>query len=223
MPLQRISAAINALDTPELRNALTDYRDLMERSEISLRTYQQAQKVLLTHVERAISELPVQNHISVPSERLQGLLQSRNIALFFENLYREISQLIMPVSNEYPLNSHSYVEQAQQYITEHLAQPISLDQIADTLRISGGHLSRLFNEYLGESFIDYVTRVRMERMCELLLKSDESIQQIARDVGLINVSYCIRRFKQTYGMTPGQYRQINRTGSSSSSDAHQRS
>ena len=36
MPLQRISAAINALDAPELHNALTEYRDLMERSEISL-------------------------------------------------------------------------------------------------------------------------------------------------------------------------------------------
>ena len=56
------------------------------------------------------------------------------------------------------------------------------------------------------TILDYITLLRIEKAKKLIENSGESIQYISEQVGYINVSSFIRRFKQVTGKTPGEFR-----------------
>lgn len=99
----------------------------------------------------------------------------------------------------------SAIEAAKQYIEEHLAGDLSLDAVSSKVYISPKYLSRLFKEELGVTYTDYVTARRMEHAKALLEKSSMTVEQIAGSVGYGTAAYFIKRFKEMYGCTPGNY------------------
>ncbi|WP_127581942.1 helix-turn-helix domain-containing protein [Paenibacillus koleovorans] len=96
------------------------------------------------------------------------------------------------------------------YVREHLAQhyreDITLEIVAEKLNITGGYLSTYFKEKTGSNFLDYVHEVRIGKACELLLRTDQLIQDIADQVGYTNLNTFNRTFKKVTGRTPREYR-----------------
>lgn len=82
---------------------------------------------------------------------------------------------------------------------------ISRESIAAQLKITPHHLSRLFKNFGIGSFIDTLTRIRLEYAIELL-RYNFSIDEIAERSGFQNGSYFIRVFKKYHGVTPTQFR-----------------
>ncbi|NOU89271.1 helix-turn-helix domain-containing protein [Paenibacillus sp. LMG 31460] len=82
---------------------------------------------------------------------------------------------------------------------------ISLEAYADEMQLSPYKLSKSFKQLMGTNFIDYVTKLRLDKCKELLLTSNLKINDIA-DMLNYQSSYLIRIFKKSEGMTPGQYR-----------------
>lgn len=99
----------------------------------------------------------------------------------------------------------STIEAARQYIAEHLAEDLSLDAVSSKVYISPKYLSKLFKEELGITYTDYVTARRMERAKALLESNSMTVEQIAGSVGYGTAAYFIKRFKEMYGCTPGNY------------------
>ncbi|WP_420852203.1 helix-turn-helix domain-containing protein [Paenibacillus hamazuiensis] len=60
----------------------------------------------------------------------------------------------------------------------------------------------------GEPFVDYLKRVRIEKSKELLARSDLKIGEIGKRVGYVNSYYFIKVFKETMGLTPGEYKKL---------------
>jgi two-component system response regulator YesN len=77
---------------------------------------------------------------------------------------------------------------------------------ADTLHKEIGEFSRLFRKETGETFIEYVTKTKMERAKELLDQTDYPVNKICELVGYENQSYFIKTFKTYSGTTPVEYR-----------------
>lgn len=102
--------------------------------------------------------------------------------------------------------SSSYIERAQDYIRKHYREKIYLDEVAETLGISEGYLSRLFRKETGECFQDQVNKERVERAKNMLLYSDYSLTQIAEYVNFPNQSYFGKMFKKYKNMTPKAFR-----------------
>lgn len=98
------------------------------------------------------------------------------------------------------------VEQAKAYIDAHFAAELTLETIAAQLCISVTHLSRLFKAQTGQSFVDYVTSVRLEKAKELLKATDMSIKQVCYKVGFNDPNYFSKVFKRSVGVTPGEYK-----------------
>lgn len=80
-------------------------------------------------------------------------------------------------------------------------------KVADRFGISTYSLSRLFKNHVGVGFSEYVTAKRLEAARELLLTTDESVSQIAAEVGIPNANYFSRLFKANVGLTPIKFRQ----------------
>lgn len=83
---------------------------------------------------------------------------------------------------------------------------LSIDSFESMAELSGIHLTRLFRRYIGESFTDYLRRVRLKKAGELLVSTAEPMTKISEMVGMTNVNHFSTLFKREYGMTPSEYR-----------------
>ncbi|MGC0054736.1 helix-turn-helix domain-containing protein [Brucella pituitosa] len=93
---------------------------------------------------------------------------------------------------------------------ERLAEDISLDELAAQARLSPFHFARMFKQSLGVPPRVYLTRLRMERACELLELTDLPITEIALEVGYSSNQVLARIFTKHQRMTPTDYRRAVR-------------
>ena len=94
------------------------------------------------------------------------------------------------------------------YIDESLTQDISLVSISEYVNYSPTYVSKVFRQYYGTSYIDYVNSSRVKLSQELLLAEEElSVKEIGFRVGFNNLQSFFRIFKKYTGMTPLQYRE----------------
>lgn len=91
-------------------------------------------------------------------------------------------------------------------ITDNYMNNLSLKSLSEKFFINSAYLGQIFKKQYGISFKDYLNNYRIDRACELLLRSDRKIYEIAEAVGFNNTDYFINKFVQTKGITPLQYR-----------------
>lgn len=114
------------------------------------------------------------------------------------------------ISNPYqklPVPPSSAVYPAVAFIADHPNQAINMSEMAELCHLSSSYFSRLFNRELGENFINYVNRQKIEIAKEQLRSTNKSISQIASELGYLNTSHFINLFKRFEGTTPLIYRQ----------------
>ena len=106
--------------------------------------------------------------------------------------------------------SKSIINQAKSYISKHFHDPdISLSSVAASANICAPYFSFLFKKELGETFVGYLTNVRMNKAKELLCCSSKMITQIADEVGYNDYHYFTSLFKKLNGITPCEFRKLN--------------
>lgn len=98
------------------------------------------------------------------------------------------------------------VEMAEQYILDHIAEPILVDTLAAHVYMSATHLTRLFRKKHNMTPIDYVTDRRMRLAAELLRNKSLSAADVAGRVGYSNYPYFSTQFRKMYGISPSEYR-----------------
>jgi AraC-like DNA-binding protein len=91
-------------------------------------------------------------------------------------------------------------------ITNNMADPISMSDVAAELGMSESRFSRFFRRSTGNSFTDFVNRVRINSACHLLMQTDHYVTDICYQVGFNNVANFNRRFLEIKGMTPSEFR-----------------
>jgi AraC-like DNA-binding protein len=95
---------------------------------------------------------------------------------------------------------------AQNYIAEHLAEPLSLKKVAKIAGFAPSHFARLFKQEERVPFSDYVRALRIERAKQLLGSTALSVEQIQRLVGFRARTHFHRAFKRAEGITPAEFR-----------------
>ncbi|MFT4192438.1 MAG: AraC family transcriptional regulator [Comamonas sp.] len=91
-------------------------------------------------------------------------------------------------------------------IMARVAEPISMADMAAELDMSESRFSRFFRRATGNSFTDFVSRLRIHNACHLLMQTDAYITDICYQVGFNNVANFNRRFLDIKGMTPSEFR-----------------
>ncbi|RLL11034.1 helix-turn-helix domain-containing protein [Anaerotruncus massiliensis (ex Liu et al. 2021)] len=105
------------------------------------------------------------------------------------------------------------VSKAEKYIREHYGDPrLSLNMITEHLAISTSYFSAIFKSRTGATFVEYLTRVRMEKAQQILAFTDRRTYEAAEDVGFSDPHYFSVTFKRVTGMTPKEYREFSRRG-----------
>lgn len=97
-----------------------------------------------------------------------------------------------------------------QYLKEHFTEEFCLDTLANRFFLSREHISRRVKQELGMNISNYLIHLRIEEAKRLLSQTDERMYAVAINVGYQNEKYFSKLFKRVVGMTPAQYRALNR-------------
>lgn len=95
---------------------------------------------------------------------------------------------------------------AIQYIEEHLAEPLSLDELAKQAGLSKYYFIKQFKAELHTTPMHYVMIARMKKAASLLAKTDDTIAEVAHQVGIDDPNYFTKVFKKTVGVSASKFR-----------------
>lgn len=100
----------------------------------------------------------------------------------------------------------TYSELAVELILNYYHEDISLQSAAAKINVNPSYLSRIFKQETGENFINYLTRVRIDKAKSLLANKALRVYEVAEQVGYHNYTYFSKIFKKVTGMSPEDYR-----------------
>src|SRR5690606_38900763 len=89
---------------------------------------------------------------------------------------------------------------------QHLSRDIHLDDVAEHLQVSSGHLARTFKQVAGQSLFSYFRQLRLEQAKLRLLDTQQTVTGIAAECGFSSTTLFCRNFKEYTGMSPLAYR-----------------
>lgn len=102
------------------------------------------------------------------------------------------------------------LDHARAHLHDHLERPVTTDELCRVACMSASKLTRLFKLSEGTTPQGYARRLRMERACELLEKSDLSLAEIAESLGFVRQGSFSEAFKGHFGLTPREFRALHR-------------
>ena len=100
------------------------------------------------------------------------------------------------------------IEDVVKYIRAHINEPLDRETLAAVAGFSIPHFHRVFTAHIGESAINYVRRLRMERAGRKLRMGAVDITEVALAAGYDSHAAFSKAFKQQFGVRPSEFRQL---------------
>lgn len=148
-------------------------------------------------------------HLSDVYNELSVKLKDENISSdeLRENVQHALFILCEDFSETLKKQRNPYIMAAQEYIKQNYSSPeLTLEGIAEYLKIAPNYLSTIFSKNLGKRLFEYINEYRLEQSIELLLNTTKSINDIGEESGFGSSRNYIRIFKKYKGLPPGAYR-----------------
>jgi len=134
-------------------------------------------------------------------DRYRAML--RLLSIFAQHLSILSNQLVVRREKDESAN----MARARQFIEKHQAEPLSLGRVAQAANISRYYFCKMFKKATGMNFIDYLSRVRVEKSKTLLLNPNSRISEAAFASGFQSMTNFNRAFRRIVGRSPTQFRE----------------
>lgn len=134
----------------------------------------------------------------------------------FEHYYAAVEQLLDSLDRfiqdrrEQAPTEQNTMQKVLTYLQTHYADNLNMAVVSNHFSLNYSYFSHAFQEYSGESFSNYVRRLRLDKAKELLVHSDLKVYEISDQVGFENVKHFTRIFKDTEGITALEFRSQRR-------------
>jgi two-component system response regulator YesN len=152
---------------------------------------------LFTDVARMIRTEPLLNVALLPAWR--------DVEVYFG----ELSELLFSLKlSEQKDRVSQIVAAVNQYIEQHISEPLSLDILAEHVYLHPTYLSRLYKISAGIRVTDRIKELRMKRAKELLASTRLKVHEVAVDAGFESAHYFAKVFKREMNLTPQEYRNM---------------
>ena len=200
--MEKISEDISRKDVEQLKK---HFECLVKKYENDTRFSAMYVKFVFSNV---IQELFQENQFSEERkldhevERLYSCTNLKQILAITQENIKEYEEFLERSMSD----SRDEVASVKNYIYQHYAEDLSLETLAEKVYLSSGYLSFIFKKETGMNLNRFIRVVRMEKAKELLCNSNMKVAQVSEQVGIPNVSYFCRSFREYYGSSPESYR-----------------
>jgi AraC-like DNA-binding protein len=153
-------------------------------------------------VGTALGDRIMQLHKLSPAHRILEL-----IAILLELAQSENCEYLSSEGfvNVYGELHHSKLNKVYEYSVNHFMEKISIEVVADLANLSPAAFCRFFKSRTGNTYLKYLTDLRISFACKLLVEGKLNISDIAHQSGFQNLSLFNRQFKELKGLTPSEY------------------
>lgn len=127
---------------------------------------------------------------------------TRESALY--TVFGQVLRRHMSVREQAPALAHTAVERARQILADRLAEPVSLQELAEAVGLSPWHLSRSFRQRFGLPPVAWRNQLRVAR-AKVWLAQGRAVSEVASQLGFADQPHLTRAFRATLGVTPGGY------------------
>lgn len=98
------------------------------------------------------------------------------------------------------------IKKVEVYLNDLKLDNLDVHTLAASLHMSYGHLARVYKKYSGQTILERLSSIRLEKSCMLLVQTDYSMKEISEKLGFSNQYYFSKVFKEKHGMSPSEYR-----------------
>lgn len=124
----------------------------------------------------------------------------------WELLFRNLDLTPIPPELRHLNHQQAKLQTMMQYVHDHYAQELTLEEIAASASISKSSALHIFQSCIHTSPVAYLIQYRLKQAASQLCTTEKSISSIAEETGFASPGYFCRRFRQAYGITPNRYR-----------------
>lgn len=186
---------------PALQYIRTTFTEAKQRSHTEL--VRRIFEVLIA-LERLLQEQKasvVHTHsIWLNPEQVLKLMTVDKAIAYVERYLQESHRSMRQESNE------DIFDEVLAYIGQNYVYEITLPSLAEKFNYNTSYFSELFKSKVGQSFVQYLSEIRMKHACHLLETTELGLSDIAELTGFSNASYFSSRFKKMFHISPSEYR-----------------
>lgn len=205
---ERVLTAVKASDSAAIETEIRGFaQELRERRTNRTRAIIYMQNLLLSVVNSADLEEEQENEIYKEEKELMNRLYTyerlRNMSTDIIAICESISRLLNEQRDSY---GKKQAGRAMEYIEHnYMKSDVTLNSVCTYLAMSTSYFSTMFKAHTGETFIEALTRKRMEKAKQLLENTSKRAYEVAGEVGFSDPHYFSVAFKKATGKTPTEY------------------
>lgn len=192
----------------EIAKILDEILHVLLTSGAFFQEIRQAVVELFVMVKRTITDLGMDfdqlKAETIPNS--QNLLTMEQLCIYI----RQVRELLLNAVKMRQGNQNiALIHKIKRYLNTHDPAQLSLDSLAEELKLSPQYVSRVFKDAFGKNFKDYLTDCRIDAAKKLLRSGKRSISDIAMEVGYKDPNYFCRIFKKVTGTSPKEFRKLS--------------
>jgi AraC-like DNA-binding protein len=194
-----IQFAQDLFDGPGMnKNIFDDIHQMLQRARLGL-TFS------LKTIMRVYPQLDTLAHETEPFEQYMSFLK------MMHELARAEDARVLASSSFARADDNTQsrrIKKVEQYISEHYAEDIRLEDLSALVGMAPSAFSRFFHQRTGRTVVDYITDIRLGNAARLLVDTTQNISEVCYSCGFNNLSNFNRVFKAKRGYTPRDFRTL---------------
>jgi two-component system response regulator YesN len=212
LPMKLVDEIVEKVADGDCQEAESLIRELLYRLSKEQKTDEQMIKIIcydiLASSMRILREKGFTGDLEEKERLFHSMLTGCSDAGELEEfLINAVLEIMNFIHSGAPAVKNKVIKNILDYIEKYYMNDISLLTVSEFVHMNHIYLSRLIKKETGKTFLDILTRTRMEKACEMLKDGSMKAYEVAELVGLRDSGYFSQVFKKYFGMTPSEYRE----------------
>jgi two-component system response regulator YesN len=162
---------------------------------------------LIMNLLRAAIESGIPSHkiADYSSEYVKKLFNSDTAHNMSKHMHELVTDLTDSIKASHSGKNLKMIQSAVNFIDENYSKDLCLEEAAQSIGLSSYYFSHLFKRETGQTFIEYLTKIRIEKAKKLLSETNLNVAEVSEKVGYQDPKYFSRVFKNIVGIPPSKF------------------